>query len=570
MNLGIDFGSTYSMFSIYDETNDIVKALELTEGGSKYVPTIACIDDDDNLITGQQAKTFLAEQHDMLPYRAFKMLLGETSPDVLAERGFADISPREISKAFLEHHIKLALNGQKEFNHVVICVPEVWNRELINMSSKTILRDICQKSGLMKTVTVVSEPAAASAFFAYNYKKEHGKNYDGCFLIVDYGGGTLDLTLTKVNTITDEAGNSSIEIDVIGQTGAGENHAGQVGNAGIAYMEGVVRLAMQDAGLITQDTAVECDGYFLSTLNMLEAALMANAQKIADVLEDYSYDPQSLAENTDIFKTLKYHGKKVPVTYSALYRAYQQVISPVLDEQINAIHKIVIQHTGVDPTKAASNGLKIALVGGFGKYAMVQRQIYEKYHIANPEEDAHLVHMSLGEREGAISFGAALIANGIVKLRKTAKQSFGLVSTYGGKETFDYAITYHQELKYDTVYYCRNHPDPAFPDRDAQPFYYTRGTDSEFPVKFAIGINDNHKEAHWLIPLPEIRKLLGNIPTDYYACGFSMDESGVYTFYISPIKNGKPAKEAMRYELGSFRDAFGAFVRLDESNLLIK
>lgn len=572
MNLGIDFGSTYSIFSVYDEKNDIVKALELTEGGSKYIPSIACVDDDENLITGQQAKSFLSEQHDLQPYRAFKMLLAETDRERLAARGYsADITPRSVSKAFLQQHMKLALNGAEQFDHVVICVPEVWDREILTMGGKAVLRDICKEIGLANTVTVVSEPAAASAYFAYTYKKQSGKNYDGAILIIDYGGGTLDITLTRVTTVTREDGTNAIEIDSCGQAGAGENHPDQVGDAGIAYMEGVVRLALQEAKLLPYGKVPECDGSFLSTLNMLEAALMNKSDKIVDALQDCITDPESMAQNQSVFVTLRYRSKKFPVLMSTLYKAYKQIIQPVLNRQLDEIQKNALSPLNIDPTKPGQKNLKIALVGGFGKYIMVQQQVYEKYRISDPYEDSRLEKIGLENRESAISYGAALIASGVVTMRKTAKQSIGLVSTLNGRETFDYAITYHQDLQYNTVYYIRDNPDPRYPERDILPFKYAGNEHgSEFSVKFAIGVDSNLKKACQFTPLREIRRLLGTVPNGTYAYGFSMDESGVYTFHIRPFVHGKAASDSIKFELGSFSAIFGDNVRIDEKNVLRK
>lgn len=573
MNLGIDFGSTYSMFSIYDEKNDSVKALELTEGGSKYIPSIACVDYDDNLITGQQAKSFLSAQHDLQPYRAFKMLLADSDPGRLKARGYTeDITPRSVSKAFLQQHMELALNEEKQFEHVVICVPEVWNRDILNMGGKTVLRDICMEIGLTNKVTVVSEPAAASAYFAYNYKKQNGKNFNGYILIIDYGGGTLDITLTHVDTVTREDGTNAIEIDACGQAGAGENHPDQVGDAGIAYMEGVVRLALKDEGLLSGGKVPKCDGFFLSTVNMLESALMNKSGQIADALQDCITDPESLADDQSIFVTLQYRGRKLPIRMSTLYRGYQQIIQPVLDRQLNEIFENALSPLQIDPTKPGQKNLKIALVGGFGKYVMVQQQVYEKYHISVPyDQDSRLEKIGLENRESAISYGAALIANGVVTMRKTAKQSIGLVSTLNGRETFDYAIMYHQDLQYNTVYYIRDNPDPKYPERDIIPFKYAGSEQgNEFSVKFAIGIDGNSRKAYKFTPVREIRRILGTVPDGTYAYGFSMDDSGVYTFHICPVVRGRITGDVIKFELGSFSAIFGNNVRIDEKNVLRK
>ena len=65
---------------------------------------------------------------------------------------------------------------------------------------RRILRSILQNeiSCPVKHVQVVTEPEAASAYFAYHYEKETGKPFNGSLLLIDYGGGTLDITLTRI------------------------------------------------------------------------------------------------------------------------------------------------------------------------------------------------------------------------------------------------------------------------------------------------------------------------------------------------------------------------------------
>lgn len=85
-----------------------------------------------------------------------------------------------------------------------------------------------------------------SAYFSYNFKQETGRNFDGRLLLIDYGGGTLDLTLTDVETRPDKEGREGMEIRVLKRTGAGENEEGRIGQAGIAYMETLMEMAIHE------------------------------------------------------------------------------------------------------------------------------------------------------------------------------------------------------------------------------------------------------------------------------------------------------------------------------------
>lgn len=572
MNLGIDFGSTYSMLSYYDPVDDTVQAVQ-SEVGSKYIPSIACYNYNNELITGQAAKDLLAGEPDWTSYRAFKMLLPERDPEKLAQRGYTpDCTPVMVAREFLRQQITMAKErcGVDRFNNVIICIPEVWNKELYTMSGKATLRDICRELDMMDKVSVVSEPAAASAYFAYNYQKNTNAPYDGTILIVDYGGGTLDITLTKANTILRDNGVQAMEIDVLGQTGAGENHSKRIGDAGIAYMEGVVALAIQEAGL----PEPAYDGRFLKALNLLESALMTNTQKLAARLRrTYSGDPERMAEDTTLFVTLPYKGKMLQITYSTLYRAYQQIIQPVLAEQLDKICADYLAPLGIDPREEVEK-FKIALVGGFGQFALVQKQVWDYFHISDTVADARLQNLAQNTapgvravdsgKEDAISYGAALIASGVVTMRKTAKLSIGLVSTRAedGKETFDYAIAHRDDLEYDKIYYVPR-----------SIYYNGRRTDPTKPTwVFAVGQGTNRNKAYRLTPLEEKQVQLEKIPAGFYDFGFSVDDSDVYTFHIVPkdMDGNRMERAAKLMPLGNFSDIFGPNVGYREADAIYK
>lgn len=565
MNLGIDFGSTYSMLSYYNQVDDTVQAIQ-SQMGSKYIPSIACYDYSNELLSGDAAKTFLASSPGWPSYRAFKMLLPECDPKRLERRGYSsECSPRHITREFLRQQLLMAMEScdVDRFENVIICIPAVWNKELYTMSGKAILRDICRELGMMDKVTVVSEPAAATACFVYNYRKNTRKFYDGLILIVDYGGGTLDITLTRVNTTRRTDGTQAMEIDVLGQTGAGENHGENIGDAGIAYMEGVVKLALQNAGI--SDSA--CDGFFLQTLNILEAALISNSGALEKRLrQKYVGVPEHMEDDDSVFTKIPYKGKPYPVTYADLYNTYQSVIQPVLAQQLQSISQDYLQPEGIDPRQTV-NGFKIALVGGFGQFFLVQKQVMDYFHISDTLEDLRLkdIQGAGGGKQDAISFGAALIADNVVSMRKSAKLSIGLFTTRDGHDTFNYAIQYRNDLEYGRIYHV------------GRPIFYGGpGTSSanKSPWVFAIGQGKNLNKAYRMVPLPEKQAELEQIPANKaYHFGFSVDDSDVYTFHVIPLDmdtNREITDKATKLELGNFSDIFGPNVVYDERNAFYK
>lgn len=128
------------------------------------------------------------------------MLISENDQDELAKRGFdQEYTPVRLTKEFLENIVQMAEAkcGESEIDNLVIGAPEVWFQEMNTVSGRGTLRDICQQLPNVRPegVKVVSEPSCAGAFFAYNYMVLKGKPFSGHILLVDYGGGTLDINL---------------------------------------------------------------------------------------------------------------------------------------------------------------------------------------------------------------------------------------------------------------------------------------------------------------------------------------------------------------------------------------
>ena len=101
------------------------------------------------------------------------------------------------------------------------------------------------------------------------------KKFNGHLLLIDYGGGTLDITLTEVKS----DGNMTMEIGYRESGGAGENHPDSfgdyyVGNAGIAYMQKVVMLAIEDSGILEDGGKPDINSKeFKKAIHELEDAL---------------------------------------------------------------------------------------------------------------------------------------------------------------------------------------------------------------------------------------------------------------------------------------------------------
>ena len=550
MKVGIDFGSTYSTISAFFPNEDRVDALSLIEGESACIPSVVSISKKGKITCGKAAKEQVGKKT-VRCFEAFKMLLNESDPALLSGRGYDDTySPRVITKYYLDSLLQgvAARYSDNVFEEVVICVPEVWCKDIRTLDGRSILREVIKNEleATVECVRVVTEPEAASAFFAYYYEKDAQQPFNGHLLLIDYGGGTLDITLTEV--VSD--GNGRMEISFRAGGGAGENHGGTLGSAGIAYMQRVVALSMIESGLIERIEDIDyTDPEFIGAVRDLESQLKS-PDRMKDIEDFYgSYGSgyeeleQVLEDDPEEFICLEYNGEELPVTYQNMLLAYRQVISGVLAEEIKKINVNVQKQIGEDPCEPSAgirNNFKIALVGGFGSFYLVKKQLSEIYKLdANEKLDLRTKNIHADKRELAISLGAALLAGGKVEQKKTARYSIGLYSAgpdriYRAK----YAIRCLQTVEPGKPYYIlRNSGEKDTPENRV-----VFGGISKQIKNFVINFSDQADRGGLMMLKPAMIKKLEQIPQNgFWNCGFSLDESDIVRFHVSPVNFGKNA-----------------------------
>ena len=572
MKIGIDFGSTYSTVSKYNEFIDNVEAITFSEGDPASIPSVVSISKKGQVTCGKGAKD-QAGKKTVRIFEAFKMLLTETDQTMLRLRGYdSTFTPREITKYFLksilhgvldrESHLKSTSHGvsgrgsHDRFEDLVICVPEIWSKNVTTLDGRLILRELLKNDIDIPIdhVRIVTEPEAASAFFAYNYEKETGKIFNGHLLLIDYGGGTLDITLTEVSS----DGRGAMEIGYREGGGAGENHpdqmGGAIGSAGIAYMQSVVLHAIRDSGAVGPAEIPDYSGpEFVSAVRDLESQLKSSERirDIEDVFGSFgSFKKMNkiLKEEPLEFISLEYEGEEVPVSYQHLFLAYRETIEKVLDDQMREIVPKVESHIGMDPRQPEAgvrDDFKIALVGGFGSFFLVKQQIAEIFKLnPNPNIDLRTKNIAADKREQAISLGAALLAEGKVTLQKTSRYSIGLCSRNekGAVEKIFYGIKYHQTIQPGRPYFLLKEEGAADVPDNRVVWGALHGNIRSFAIEFTERLN-----CGGLMDVkPEILERLRQLPeVGFWNCGFSMDENDVVSFHLIPYAiSGMPAQSA--------------------------
>lgn len=195
--IGIDLGTTNSLASVWRNGR-----CELIPNsfGEFLTPSVVGFDDEGNVIIGKIAKERLVSHPD-LTAASFKCFMGTKQEIRLGKKTF---TPPELSSFILRQlkaDAELYLGERVE--EAVISVPAYFDD---NGRSATKLAG--ELAGLM-VERIVNEPSAA----ALAYKQ--GTDNEDMFLIFDFGGGTLDISIVDIF-------DSVIEIIAV----AGDNHLG--------------------------------------------------------------------------------------------------------------------------------------------------------------------------------------------------------------------------------------------------------------------------------------------------------------------------------------------------------
>ena len=555
--IGVDFGSTYTTVSVYSEETGKLEAQTLAEGGTPFIPSVVSLAKG-QISVGREAKMMsMMGRKGVQSFRAFKMMLAEENEEVLTDRGFtADYTPEHVAADFLENVLKQVLDniGEKKIDHLVVGVPEIWNSTLSTIDGRSRLRDICRNFPFVEKngVQVVSEPAAASAFFAYNFRQMVGNNFDGKILLIDYGGGTLDITLNEVEVRSDQNGQEGMEIRILYRTGAGENEQRQIGKASIVYMESLLEAAIRQT---LPEITIEHDVHFYRALDSLESQLQECTNIIKNIFDDYGTDPKDLSEDDMdevdyIFTMIPYKGMFINVSYQLMVEVYNRIIRGVFDEKMDEVINYM-KERNIDYMNRNNQNFKIVLVGGFGNYYLVKKQMTDKFKFSSTDERQKNIIMKREDCEKAISLGAALLASNVLRIRNTAPYSIGIRVRDEERISLTYGLRYNQDIEFNKVY-MQN-------DAYGNPVVMVSLTGDI--NAFIINLRDDDRYAMEMYPKEAIKKRLKQAITNTdgtAVVGFSLDSSGVISIHVYDydIFEGKFGTKGHVIELTNFRELF--------------
>lgn len=191
--VGIDLGTTYSVVSYVDETQNIVN-IESSEG-EKTTPSIVFFDPNGETVTvGSVAREAGAMNPECLVER-IKNFMGD--PDYRATINGVEYSASAVSTLILKKLIadaELALGGE-EIEGAVITCPAYFG-DAARAATRLAGENVTLANGKpLKVLKIMDEPTAA----AIAYGNSKNEDIHKTVLIYDLGGGTFDCTVMRLD-----------------------------------------------------------------------------------------------------------------------------------------------------------------------------------------------------------------------------------------------------------------------------------------------------------------------------------------------------------------------------------
>jgi molecular chaperone HscC len=195
--IGIDLGTTYSLVSVWSKGK---AALIPNPFGDLLTPSVVSLDSNGEILVGRAARERLIS-HPEMTAAGFKQFMGTEKKFLLGDKSFfaEDLSSFIIKRLKQDAEAYLGF----EIKEAVISVPAYFND-----SQRSAAKSAGALAGL-RVDRIINEPSAASIA----YRQLVGR--EGTFLVFDFGGGTLDVSVVDMFENV---------VDIVAV--AGDNHLG--------------------------------------------------------------------------------------------------------------------------------------------------------------------------------------------------------------------------------------------------------------------------------------------------------------------------------------------------------
>lgn len=284
--LGVDFGtSTTLVASRIGETRAQLVPIGATRS---WMPSLAAVDEVGTLVVGEQA----AGYPERSVIRSVKTLLGEgarTLQRLTGDGQTVELLVDDVVLAILRETVKRAVTADErpDSTPVRMACPANWEA-----APRRRLIELAQQAGINTEITrLLDEPIAAGISWVMNRWLDRGQYPQGRSLVVDYGGGTLDIAVLEVT------GSNPPEITVLSALGVAE--AGDRLDATIA---GELLAELTDSGRVAAPPEEELEALVRLAATRLKEALSGTTRHSTPIggryggLGELRYSADRLAE----------------------------------------------------------------------------------------------------------------------------------------------------------------------------------------------------------------------------------------------------------------------------------
>lgn len=178
-SIGIDLGTTHSACGVWD--GDDVQLIP-NRLGEVLTPSVVGVDDDGTVLVGRTAQQRLIVHSDRT-VADFKRVMGTEQSLKLGQRFFTPVELSSLVLQSLKEDAEQYLGSS--IDEAVISVPAYFNN-----NQRYATKVAAELVGL-SVKRLVNEPTAAALAYGLSDRRE------GLFLILDFGGGTFDVSLLE-------------------------------------------------------------------------------------------------------------------------------------------------------------------------------------------------------------------------------------------------------------------------------------------------------------------------------------------------------------------------------------
>lgn len=343
--IGIDLGTANSAVGYWDEDKVRIHNIGM-RAGEALLPSAVAYDKYGNWLVGEQAMDQWEANPDGTVISVKRKMLWPEK--VIKTLGGQEMTPVDISAKILEtirKKVELIVRGETKITAAVISVPYRFRGHEIEATIKA-----GELAGL-PVINTIHEPTAAA--LAYAKEQSFDLHPNDILFIFDLGGGTFDITIFKINEVSD----SKTVFEVVG-TG-GERELG-----GDDFDERVIEHILQwyknkcniDIRDITTYPSYTEDSEQQEELEMTRKLLMVPIRKLARASKERlaAANSTSVILNTGLGEHINFELDRK--TFA------QQLISDLKQKIVDSVNK------SLEEAKLKSDDLsRIVLVGGSSK-----------------------------------------------------------------------------------------------------------------------------------------------------------------------------------------------------------